>query len=69
MQSQKAGSDLTSTKRSLAKSMNDLEYQESLSKMTIPELIESIVQLTETYNEHLTMLTHEILTRSMQKAN
>lgn len=48
--------------------MNDLEYQESLSKMTIPELIESIVQLTETYNEHLTILTHEILIRSMQQA-
>lgn len=48
--------------------MNDLEYQESLAKMTIPELIESIVKLTETYNENLTMLTHEILIRSMQQA-
>ena len=64
----RAGSAPTSTKRSPAKSMNDLEYQESLSKMTIPELIESIVQLTETYNEHLTILTHEILIRSMQQA-
>lgn len=36
--------------------------------MTIPELIESIVQLTETYNEHLAILTHEILIRSMQQA-
>lgn len=48
--------------------MNDLEYQEQLAQMTIPELIESIVKLTETYNEHLTMLTHEILIRSMQQA-
>ena len=48
--------------------MNDLEYQESLARMTIPELIEAIVKLTETYNEHLTILTHEILIRSMQKA-
>lgn len=36
--------------------------------MTIPELIESIAKLTEAYNEHLTMLTHEILIRSMQQA-
>lgn len=36
--------------------------------MTIPELIESIVQLTETYNEYLSILTHEILIRSMQQA-
>jgi len=55
-------------KRSSANHMNDLEYQESLAKMTIPELIESIVKLTETYNERLTMLTHEILIRSMQQA-
>ena len=49
--------------------MNDLEFQEHLAKMTIPELIECIAQLTESYAEHLTMLTHEILTRSMQRAN
>lgn len=48
--------------------MGDLEQQEALAKMTIPELIESIVRLTEIYNEHLTMLTHEILIRSMQQA-
>lgn len=48
--------------------MGDLEQQEALAKMTIPELIESIVRLTENYNEHLTMLTHEILIRSMQQA-
>lgn len=47
--------------------MGDLEQQEALAKMTIPELIESIVRLTEIYNEHLTMLTHEILIRSMQQ--
>ena len=54
--------------RQKAKAMNDLEYQEQLAQMTIPELIESIVKLTETYDEHLTMLTHEILIRSMQQA-
>lgn len=54
--------------RQKAKAMNDLEYQERLAQMTIPELIESIAKLTETYNEHLTMLTHEILIRSMQQA-
>ena len=48
--------------------MNDLEYQEHLAKMTIPELIESIARLTESYNENLTMLTQEILIRSMQQA-
>lgn len=48
--------------------MGDLEQQEALAKMTIPELIESIVRLTEIYNEHLTMLTEEILTRAMQEA-
>jgi len=59
---------MTRYSKRMAKAMNDIEYQESLSKMTIPELIESIVQLTETYNEHLTILTHEILIRSMQQA-
>ena len=53
---------------SCSKEMNDLECQEQLAQMTIPELIESIVKLTETYNEHLAMLTHEILIRSMQQA-
>lgn len=53
---------------SCSKEMNDLEYQEHLATMTIPEIIEAIAQLTETYNEHLTMLTHEILIRSMQEA-
>lgn len=48
--------------------MGDLEQQEALAKMTIPELIESIVRLTEIYNEHLTMLTHEILIKAMQEA-
>lgn len=48
--------------------MSDLEQQEALAKMTIPELIESIARLTEIYNEHLTMLTHEILIRAMQEA-
>ena len=48
--------------------MNDLEYQESLAKMTIPELIESITGLTELYTEYLAILTHEILIRSMQQA-
>lgn len=36
--------------------------------MTVPELVESITRLTEAYNENLTMLTHEILIREMQKA-
>ena len=48
--------------------MGDLEQQEALAKMTIPELIDNIVRLTEIYNEHLTMLTHEILIRAMQEA-
>lgn len=48
--------------------MSDLEYQEHLAKMTIPELIESIVDLTMKYNENLAALTHEILIRSMQQA-
>ena len=55
-------------KRSQAKSMNDLEFQENLARMTVPEIIEAIVGLTETYNERLAMLTHEILIRSMQNA-
>lgn len=48
--------------------MSDLEYQEELSKMTIPEIIESIVKLTQSYNERLQMLTREILIRAMQEA-
>jgi hypothetical protein len=48
--------------------MNDLEYQEHISQMTIPELIGSITQLTEVYNEHLAMLTSELLIRLMQQA-
>ena len=46
--------------------MNDLELQESIARMTVPELIEAITRLNETYNERLTMLTQEILIRSMQ---
>lgn len=49
--------------------MNDLEFQERISKMTTPELVDCISQLTESYHEHLTMLTHEILIRAMQRAN
>lgn len=50
------------------KKMTDLEYQEDLAKLTIPQLIERISRLTENYNKELTMLTHEVLIRSMQQA-
>lgn len=53
---------------SCSKEMTDLEYQEDLAKLTIPQLIERISRLTENYNKELTMLTHEILIRSMQQA-
>ena len=48
--------------------MNDLEYQESLAHMTEAELIDAITKLTEVYSEHLAILTHELLVRSMQRA-
>ena len=47
--------------------MSDLEYQESLARMTVPELVDCITKLTEDYNKHLTLLTQEILIRSMQQ--
>ena len=48
--------------------MNDLELQERLSEMSIPEIIESITSITEIYTEYLAALTHEILIRAMQQA-
>lgn len=48
--------------------MNDLEQQERLARMTVPELIEAISRLTEQYNNNLTMLTQELLIRHMQQA-
>ena len=58
----------TRPSRQHSKKMNDLEYQERIAKMTVAELIDGIVKLTEDYNSRLTMLTHEILIRSMQQA-
>lgn len=36
--------------------------------MTVPELIAAVTKLTEEYYEHLALITHEILIRSMQQA-
>lgn len=50
------------------KKMNNLEYQERISRMTTAELIEAITRLTEAYSERLRMLTEELLLRSMQRS-
>ena len=46
-----------------------LEQQEALAKMSVPEIIEAMTKLTETYAAELATLTHELLIRAMELAD
>lgn len=46
--------------------MNDLEFQENLSKLTVAELLEDVNRLTESYSHKLALVTEELLIRQMQ---
>lgn len=64
----KAGSLQLSMKKSRARSMSSLKDEEELAKLTIPQLIERITDLTAKYAEDLGRVTHELLIRAMQQA-
>ena len=67
--SEENGSDQTNTRRSPASLMSrDLEIQETLAKMSVPEIIDAMTKLTEVYAEELAILTHELLIRAMELA-
>lgn len=46
-----------------------LDQQEALAKMSVPEIIEAMTKLTETYTAELETLTHELLIRAMELAD
>jgi len=48
--------------------MSSLKDEEELAKLTIPQLIERITDLTAKYAEDLGCVTHELLIRAMQQA-
>lgn len=48
--------------------MSDLQAQEELAKLSVPELIERISALTVEYAAAVERITCEILIRSMQQA-
>ena len=48
--------------------MSSLKEEEELAKLTIPQLIERITDLTAKYAEDLGRVTHELLIRAMQQA-
>lgn len=48
--------------------MSSLKEEEELAKLTIPQLIERITDLTTKYAEDLGRVTHELLIRAMQQA-
>ena len=68
MLSAEAGSLQLSMKKSQARSMSSLKEEEELAKLTIPQLIERITDLTTKYAEDLGRVTHELLIRAMQQA-
>jgi hypothetical protein len=49
-------------------SYSELKSNEELAKLTVPQLIERITELTVKYAEDLSRLTHELLIRAMQEA-
>lgn len=49
--------------------MNDLEFQENLTKLTVAELLEEVNRLTESYSHKLALVTEELLIRQMQLDN
>ncbi len=54
-------------KRSPANSMNSLEQDEELAKLSVPQLIERISKLTSEYAAAVERITLEILIRAMQQ--
>ena len=48
--------------------MSNLEWDDELSKLTVPQLIEKISELTTDYAAAVERITCEILIRSMQQA-
>ncbi len=48
--------------------MSRLEQDEELAKLSVPQLIEKISDLTTEYNAALKRITYEILIRVMQEA-
>ena len=48
--------------------MSRLEQDEELAKLSVPELIERISELTAEYAASVKRITYEILIRSMQHA-
>lgn len=48
--------------------MSDLEQDEELARLSVPQLIEKISELTTQYNADLKRIMYEILIRAMQQA-
>lgn len=48
--------------------MSSLKDEEELAKLTIPQLIERVTDLTAKYAEDLGRIMHELLIRAMQQA-
>ena len=48
--------------------MNSFEQDEELAKLSVPQLIEKISELTTEYAAAVKRITYEILIRSMQQA-
>ncbi len=48
--------------------MNNLERDEELAKLSVPQLIEKISELTAEYAASVERITLEILVRAMQSA-
>lgn len=48
--------------------MSSLKDEEALAKMSVPEIVDEITKLTETYATELESMTHELLIRAMQLA-
>lgn len=48
--------------------MSDLERDEELAKLSVPQLVWRISQLTAEYTASIERITYEILIRAMQEA-
>lgn len=48
--------------------MSSLEYDEELAKLSVPQLVWRISQLTAEYTASIERITYEILIRAMQEA-
>ena len=61
--------ELTTLIEETYEQMNDLEFQENLTKLTVAELLEEVNRLTESYSHKLALVTEELLIRQMQLDN